>query len=87
MASDFAARSPFQTATLRAAAHGTIRSTPISVSTSTASSPRSPFGIAWTTDDRGLGRGRRRTPTRTVTANTRLPVEATSPATDDRRRR
>ena len=36
-------------ATQRAAAHGTIRSTPISVSTSTASSARSPLGIACTT--------------------------------------
>ena len=59
-ASDFAARSPFQTATLRAAAHGTIRATPTSVSTSTASSPRSPFGIAWTTVDRRARRAARR---------------------------
>ena len=55
LASDFAARSPRQTATDRAAAHGTIRATPISVSTSTASSPRSPFGRAWTTTTSGTG--------------------------------
>ena len=78
-ASDFAARSPFQTATLRAAAHGTISATPISVSTSTASSPRSPFGIAWTTTTAGLGRGSRRHRVHASTANTRLPVDATSP--------
>ena len=54
-ASDFAARSPFQTATRREAAHGTIRATPISVSTSTASSPRSPLGSAWTTTTAGSG--------------------------------
>ena len=47
--SDLAARSPRQTATDCGAAQGTIRSTPTSVSTSTASSPRSPLGRAWTT--------------------------------------
>ena len=57
LASDFAARSPRQTATEREAAQGTIRATPISVSTSTASSPRSPFGNAWTTTTSGLGAG------------------------------
>ncbi len=55
-ASDFAARSPRQTPTQRAAAHGTIRSAPISVSTSTASSARSPLGIACTTVTVGIGR-------------------------------
>ena len=58
-ACDFAARSPFQTATEREAAHGTIRSTPTSVSTSTASSPRSPLGSAWTTVIAGSGRSAR----------------------------
>ena len=41
--------------TQRAAAQGTIRSTPISVSTSTASSARSPLGIACTTVTDGVG--------------------------------
>ena len=36
--------------------HGTISATPTSVSTSTASSPRSPFGIACTTMNGRLGR-------------------------------
>ena len=52
--------SPRQTATDRDAAHGTITSTPISVSISTASSPRSPLGSAWTTTTRGIGRRARR---------------------------
>ena len=76
-ASDFAARSPFQTATERAAAHGTISATPTSVSTSTASSPRSPFGQRLHDDDGRLGARARPTPSATVTANTRLPVAAT----------
>ena len=56
-ASDFSARSPRHTATDRVAAHGTMVATPTSVSTSTASSPRSPLGSAWTTVTRGVGSG------------------------------
>ena len=56
-ASDFAARSPRQVPTHRAAAQGTILSTPTSVSTSTASSARSPLGIACTTVTTGVGAG------------------------------
>ena len=41
----------------RDAAHGTMRSTPTSVRTSTASSPRSPLGRACTTVIAGSGRG------------------------------
>ena len=81
-ACDFAARSPFQTATERAAAHGTIRSTPTSVSTSTASSPRSPLGSACTTVKAGLGPLGAYDGRSTATANTRLPVDATSPAAE-----
>ena len=55
-ASDLTARSPRHTATQRDAAQGTIRSVPISVSTETASSARSPFGIACTTVTCGAGR-------------------------------
>ena len=60
-ASDFAARSPRQVPTQRAAAQGTILSTPTSVSTSTASSARSPLGIACTTVTTGVGAGRTET--------------------------
>ena len=63
---------------MRDAAHGTICATPTSVSTSTASSPRSPFGIAWTTVKAGSGAGVDDADA-TVTSNTRLPVDATSP--------
>ena len=49
-----AARSPFQTATLRVAAQGTTVATPTSVSTSTARSPRSPFGQRLHDDQLGL---------------------------------
>ena len=56
-ASDFSARSPRQTATDRDAAHGTMVATPTSVRTSTASSPRSPLGSAWTTVTHGSGSG------------------------------
>ncbi len=77
LASDFAARSPRQTATDRAAAHGTIRATPISVSSSTASSPRSPLGSAWTTTISGAGRGTDETE-RTTTSSRALPVAVTS---------
>ena len=79
--SDFTARSPFQTATLRDAAQGTIRAAPISVSISTASSPRSPLGSACTTTSSGSGRAASRTAA-TVTVKTRLPVLATSPVTE-----
>ena len=75
---DLAARSPFQTATDREAAQGTTRATPISVSSSTASSPRLPFGIAWTTVTTGSASGASTTDA-TVTSNARLAVEATSP--------
>ena len=54
---DRSARSPRQWVTQCAAAHGTITSTPISVSSSTASSPRSPLGRAWTTVTVGRGGG------------------------------
>src|SRR6478735_2022595 len=81
LASDFAARSPFQTATLRDAAHGTTRATPISVSTSTASSPRSPLGSACTTTTSGAG-GSTDHIVSTVSVKTRLPVVATGPSTD-----
>ena len=47
-----------------AAAQGTIRATPISVSTSTASSPRSPLGIACTTVTDGRRRRERPRPSR-----------------------
>ncbi len=86
-ASDFSARSPFQTATERDAAHGTIRLTPTSVSTSTASSPRSPFGSACTTTNAGCRLAPRRRPHGTTTVKTRLPVEATSPVTERARGR
>ncbi len=43
-----AARSADHRTTHRCAAHGTRVSTPASVASSTASSPRSPLGIAWT---------------------------------------
>ena len=56
-ASERAPRSPVQTATQRAAVQGTMRSTPTSVRPSTAASPRSPFGMAWTTVIAGSGRG------------------------------
>ena len=48
----------------REAAHGTIRSTPTSVSISTASSPRSPLGMAWTTTTRGISGSAVRRPRR-----------------------
>jgi hypothetical protein len=50
-------RSPRQIATDRCAAHGTMTSAPASVSSSTASSPRSPLGIACRTASRGCGSG------------------------------
>ena len=57
LASDFSTRSPFQRAIEREADQGTITSTPTSVSISTASSPRSPFGSACTTISRGRSSG------------------------------
>ena len=57
LASALACLSPRQTDTELEAAHGTITSTPTSVSISTASSPRSPFGIACTTTTRGISGG------------------------------
>ena len=50
-------RAPCHCAIDRAAAHGTISSTPSSVIVSTASSARSPLGSAWTTTRRGSGAG------------------------------
>ena len=50
-------RSPCHRATQRSAAQGTITSTPASVISSTASWPRSPFGMAWTTARAGSGAG------------------------------
>ena len=73
-----AARSPRQTATEREAAHGATVPTPISVSTSTASSPRSPLGSAWTTMIRGWGSGDTTT-SAASTASRRLPVACTTP--------
>ena len=55
------------------AAHGTIRATPTSVSTSTASSPRSPLGMRLH-DGRPPARARRVEHRATSTENTRLPV-------------
>ena len=78
-ACDLVARSPRQTATDRDAAHGTIMSTPISVSISTASSPRSPLGSACTTVTDGCA-GSTSSTDDTVTVKTRLPVDATSPS-------
>ena len=60
LATERSPRAPCQTGTQRAAAHGTMRSTPASVISSTASSPRSPLGMAWTTVIAGSGRGTRR---------------------------
>src|SRR5690348_8041864 len=57
LASERSPRAPCHTGTQRAAAHGTMRSTPTSVISSTASSPRSPFGMAWTTVIAGSGYG------------------------------
>ena len=48
-------RSPFHRVMQRAACQGTIASTPVSVIVSTATSPRSPLGSAWTTVMRGRG--------------------------------
>ena len=76
LSADFAARSPFHTATQREAAQGTTTATPTSVSTSTASSPRSPFGNAWTTTMLGTGSGWSRTAD-TTTSNELFEVAAT----------
>ena len=58
-ASERAPRSALPHGTQRAAAQGMIRSTPTSVISSTASSPRSPLGMAWTTVIAGSGPGHR----------------------------
>ena len=81
LSADFAARSPFHTATQREAAQGTTTATPTSVSTSTASSPRSPFGSAWTTTTLGTGSGWSRTAD-TTTSNEPFEVAATSPTAE-----
>ena len=57
LASARSPRSPCQRTTQRCAAHGMMASTPTSVISSTASSPRSPLGSAWTTVIRGSGAG------------------------------
>ena len=49
--------------------------------TSTASSPRSPLGIAWTTTTAGSAGSVTDTDS-TRTAKTRFPVDATTPRTD-----
>ena len=81
LSADFAARSPFHTATQREAAQGTTTATPTSVSTSTASSPRSPFGNAWTTTMLGTGAGWSRTAD-TTTSNELFEVAVTSPTAE-----
>ena len=70
-----------------AAAHGTIVATPISVSTSTASSPRSPLGSACTTVTDGLGRGHVPTTLGDLDRQARFPVAARRPVTDRAARR
>ena len=76
LASERSPRAPCHTGMQRAAAHGTIRSTPTSVISSTASSPRSPLGMAWTTVIAGSGRGTSR---RACTVSPRPP--SAGPAT------
>src|SRR6266540_7079531 len=69
--SDFSPRSSFQRATDRAAAQGTTVSTPTSVIAWTASSPRSPLAMAWTTVSLTSGSG---SPQRCSTATSRAPL-------------
>src|SRR5919202_3262837 len=57
LATPLAARSSRQRVTQREAAHGTIRSTPSSVASSTARGPRSPFGSACTSTSSRAGGG------------------------------
>ena len=63
----------------RSADHGSTASTPTSVISSTASSPRSPFGSAWATTSRGCGGGTARV-TRISIVTESLPTAVTTPS-------
>ena len=76
----FSAFGPSQRDTERAAAHGTIASTPSSVAACTASSSRSPFASACTSVMRVAG-GSSTTMSSASSASSRGPVEATTPCT------
>ncbi len=77
LARAFAPRSACHFVIERSAAHGITASTPTSVISSTASSPRSPLGSAWATTRRGCGGGTVCT-ARTSSVTESLPTPVTT---------
>ena len=77
----FSPRSPLHWVMDRPADQGTITSTPISVIVSTAVSPRSPLGSAWTTMIRGLGAGSEATVSTSSSSFSLCATATTHPAT------